>query len=342
MPGLIQHKNKANLGKLKRVDMKKSVYLSLLFLSVMQIQTSFGQTSRYYWNKDAQSVALMKETPGKANFMLWRLNLDPAKKPFFHPICSPDGTLLTAQAPSDHLWHLGQWFCWKYINKLNYWEYAGDPEKAVSEGRTHVIKTRIRTHGNGGARIELGIAYHPWDQQDSVVMKENRTITVSAPEPDGSYRILYDMIFTAVKDVILDRTPPQTSPGGVSWGGYAGLSMRFDQKLTNPVYFSETRDSVINGEGNAYVAANLTSTNGRTVQMVILDHPENPRYPSAWYTINRPNDRFWFFSPALLYHSAMEMKAGDVMRLRYTILVPATPLGREEIKRLKAQGARLK
>jgi hypothetical protein len=139
------------------------------------------------------------------------------------------------------------------------------------------------------------------------------------------------MVFTAITDVVLDRTPPQTSPNGVSWGGYAGLSMRFDQKLSNPVYFSGTQDSVINGMGNSWVAATLSTPGGKKVQMVILDDPSNPRYPSVWYTINRPNDRFWFFSPALLYHSSMELKAGDKMRLRYRVLVPAEPLTRAEI-----------
>jgi len=271
--------------------------------------------------------------PGQGEFLLWKLNFNPELKPFFHPLCSPDGTLLTAEAPADHLWHLGQWFCWKFINKLNYWEYTGDPKKAVSEGRTSLRSTKIRTIRNGKASIVMKLEYYPWDQPDKVVMKESRRILVSAPCKDGSYSIDYDMIFTPVTDVFLDRTPVQTNAGGVTWGGYAGLSMRFDQKLSNPVYFSAMRDSVINGEGNAWVAVNLTAVNGKKVQMVILDHSFNPRYPSPWYTINRPDDRFWFFSPALLYDSAMELKAGVPMRLRYRILMPAVPMTREEIKK---------
>ncbi len=314
----------------------KFLYPALLILTLLPVSVN-AQKTQYRWETDSISVGLIKIAPETKEFLLWKLNVDPALKPFFHPICSPDGTLLTAEAPADHLWHLGQWFCWKYINKLNYWEYTGDPKKGVSEGRTAVKDVKIRTRRNGEARIILGINYHPWDLPNEVVMKETRTITISAPEMDGSYTIGYDMIFTPVVDVVLDRTPVQTNASGVTWGGYAGLSMRFDQKLCDPQYFSEKRDSVINGEGNPFVAANLLSTKGNRVQVVMIDHPENPRYPSAWYTINRPNDRFWFFSPALLYNSALELKAGELMRLRYKILVPARPLTREEIlKRQKA------
>jgi hypothetical protein len=311
--------------------MKKAICLTTLLLLATFQHSGYGQKAAYSWKKDPNSVALMKVMPDKQCVMIWKLNFDPNLKPFFHPICSPDGTLLTAEAPADHLWHLGQWFCWKYINKLNYWEYTGDPKKAVSEGRTALKRTQIKTLRDGEARILMNLEYHPWDQPNEVVMKETRTIVVSAPSKDGSYSIDYDMIFTPIVDVVLDRTPVQTNASGVTWGGYAGLSMRFDQNLSDPKYFSATRDSVINGEGNTYVAANLTAPGGKTVQMVIIDHPSNLRYPSAWYTINRPNDRFWFFSPALLYHSSMELKAGEPMRLRYRVLIPVVPLTREEI-----------
>jgi hypothetical protein len=177
----------------------------------------------------------------------------------------------------------------------------------------------------------MKIDYHPWEQIGNIVMNEIRIITISAPDRNGSYTIDYDMTFKAVSDILLDRTPVQTNADGVKWGGYAGLSMRFDQKLSDPHYFSSSIDSVISGIGYSFVAANLKTQEGKTVQMVILDHPDNPRYPTPWYTINRPKDKFWFFSPALLYHSALELKAGEIMRLRYKILIPASPLAADDI-----------
>lgn len=311
--------------------MNKAIQIVSILLLATGLQSGYSQQITYQWKNDPVSVALLKVIPDKPDFTIWKLNFNPKFKPFFHPVCSPDGTLLTAEAPADHLWHLGQWFCWKYINKLNYWEYSGDPKLAVSEGCTELKSTRVSTRRNGEAKIILKIEYHQWDKPDEVVMKETRSIRVSAPDKDGSYGISYDMVFMPVIDIVLDRTPVQTNANGVTWGGYAGLSMRFDQQLSDPKFFGSTGDSVINGEGNSYVAANLTAPGDRTVQMVIFDHPANPRYPSAWYTINRPDEKFWFFSPALLYHSSMELKAGVPMRLRYKVLIPAKPLTHKEI-----------
>jgi hypothetical protein len=306
--------------------MKKLFLVLSLLTMAIAFQPGFCQKTKYYWRNEPNSLALMKVDTDQGNLVLWRLNIDPSIKPFFHPVCSPDGTLLSAEAPSDHLWHLGQWFCWKYINKVNYWEYTGDPKMAISEGRTHVKSIKISTSRNGKATIRMTIEYHPWEQIGNIVMNEIRTITVAAPDRNGSYAIEYDMKFKAVSDILLDRTPVQTNADGVTWGGYAGLSMRFDQKLFNPHYLSSSTDSVTNGIGYSFVAANLKTRTGKTVQMIIFDHPDNPRYPTPWYTINRPKDKFWFFSPALLYHSALHLDAGEKMRLQYKILIPASPL----------------
>src|SRR5256885_281344 len=47
--------------------------------------------------------------------VLWQFNFDPQKgKPFFHPLATTNGTVLTNFKPEDHPWHYGLWFSWKY------------------------------------------------------------------------------------------------------------------------------------------------------------------------------------------------------------------------------------
>ena len=54
---------------------------------------------------------------------VWRFEIaNRENKPFVHPLCLPDGRCVTDIRPKDHPWHLGLWFCWKFINGLNYWE----------------------------------------------------------------------------------------------------------------------------------------------------------------------------------------------------------------------------
>ncbi len=317
--------------------MNRVICLSL-FLSIAALQGPGQGKPAYTWHRTPESLALYRNISGESGQMVWQFNFKPGWRTFFHPVYNPDGVLLTAEAPKDHPWHLGLWFCWKYINGLNYWEYTGDPKNGISEGKTDIRQMTIRTRGKGSAWIRMKIDYHPWLQSDSVVLSEVRAIHAGRPQTDGSYCIDYEHIFTAIRDVVLDRTPPQTNAQGLRWGGYAGLCVRFDQNLSNPSYFSSQSDSMDSGERAPWVAANLKAPNGKTVQMVLFDHPGNVRFPTPWYVINRPNDRFWYFNAALLYHEPLRLQAGEKMRLKYRVLVPAKPLMREEIEGRKAGG----
>jgi hypothetical protein len=289
--------------------MKKSYALLLGFLLLIPIGHLSGQNKKEYsWMKTQDSLTLFQETGSGGKQIVWQFNYFPEKRTFFHPVY--------------------------------YWEYEDDPKLAISEGKTDLQEIRVSTRLDGSALLNLEISYHPWKSADSVVMKETRTIKTSAPADDGSYTIDFEHKFTAVKDIVLERTPPQTSPGGVSWGGYAGLSVRFDQSLSDPSYFSNEKDSLASGTRAGWVAANLKNVAGKTVQMVILENSSNTRFPTPWYCINRPAEKFWYYNAAILYHEGLKMKKGETMTLGYTVLVPAKPMTRIEIegRRQTAEG----
>jgi len=308
--------------------------LSLLLIFPVFATIAYGQgKARYSWDMKNNSLALLQVNKDQESRVLWQFNYPEGKRTFFHPVYSPDGTLLTADSPADHPWHLGLWFCWKYINGLNYWEYSGDPKNAISEGKTETRKISIDTRKNGSAEIHMQIAYHPWDSVQACVMQEDRIMIMHKPDKDGSWSIDFIQELKAIKDISLERTPPQTSPNGVSWGGYAGLSIRFDQTLNNPVYFSQDLDSMISGNRTPWVAANLKNKEGNPVQMVIIEDPSSVRYPTPWYCINRPAEKFWYYNAALLYHEGLTLIAGEKFKLRYRILFPASPLTRDQIEK---------
>src|SRR5690606_18391814 len=132
----------------------------------------------------------------------------------------------TCVSPDDHPWHLGQWFCWKYINGINYWEYVDRSFR--SEGITDIQNIGVKTNPDFSAEISLEIAYRPENGQP--VLSEVRTINVSPPKENGNIWMDYELVFRAISDtVLLDRTPIEGEPGGQSWGGYAGLSVRYNQ-----------------------------------------------------------------------------------------------------------------
>ena len=256
----------------------------------------------------------------------------PDRKPHFHPLLSPNGTVLTEESPRDHRWHMGLWFSWKFIDSLNYWEYTGDPLRHVSEGMTEIQTIKQGVSFSGQRVINLKNLYHPWDQPDKTVMKEVQIIQISVPGADKSYRIDYDLTFTVLKDLTLDRTPIPGEPGGQSWGGYSGMSMRLNNAFRNVRYFTTNNEPVAYGKTARWVACEFDNGTGTREQVIISDDPGNPRYPSTWYCINDSTTPMYYFSPAILYKEPMKLRKDDVLHLKYRVWMPKEAMKAEDIE----------
>ena len=275
-----------------------------------------GSTPGFDWRQTDGSLALLNH--GR---LVWQLNFDKkAGKPYFHPLCLTDGTELTWHRPPDHPWHYGLWFCWKYINGLNYWEE--DRQTGLSQGRTEIEHAAVKLHDDHSADIVLNLGYHP--PGAPAVLVEQRRIHVSAPDSDGLYRIEWTGRFTAgAADVLLDRTPIPGEKGGQSWGGYAGLSVRFAKDISGwQLVDSEGRkDLAAHGQNARWTDFSGRFTQGRTAGIALFDHPNNLRHPVPGYVIMDPKPPFGYFSPAVLFNKPYTLPAAETLTLRYRILI---------------------
>lgn len=291
--------------------MKICVYSAIL-LSLAAF-SSVVEEKGLKWKNSEDTVALMK-----AGEIVWRHNHDKSRdKPYIHPLATLDGEVLTDLRPDDHVWHRGLWFSWKFINGLNYWEE--DKQTLLSEGRTEIKQVEVETNADYSAEIDMVLSYHP--PQESEILSEKRRLHFGAPRSNGWYVIDWTSTFTATGgDARLGRTPITGQPGGKSWGGYAGLSLRMaKQTLHWPMIDSNgNKGSSINRKrGAVWMGASGSTAEGKEAGVAILDHPSNMRHPSPWYAIpNMP-----YFSPALLYYEPFTLKQGESFTLKYRIVV---------------------
>jgi hypothetical protein len=269
-------------------------------------------------------LALVNKTSG---LPVWRVVCDPAQpKPYVYPLATLQGVGLTANAPADHTWHHSLWFSWKYIDGVNYWEAEGAATNQ-NKGRTTIKSASFRRGADFSARVEMVLEYAPEGQP--TVLREARTMAFSAPRADGSYAIDWDARFTVgAREIKLDRTPPSGKSGG-----YAGLSLRFPKGLTGWDFLTSAgAQSADAGNGKPARWADFSgpTQSGPAAGIAVLEHPANPRHPSAWYL----NASHPYFSPALVYHEPMTLQPGATMRLRYRVLVHE---GRADKERLEAE-----
>ncbi len=294
---------------------------------VLDFQTAWRWEAR----KD-KSLALI----GPAG-VLWQFRYDPALDvPYFHPLSWIEGRILTWDAPPDHVWHHGLWFSWKFINTVNYWEI--DAKTGRPEGLTTWNNVKVTTREDFSAQIVMDLTYRPAGGTGPV-LTEKRTVEISRPESEGGYSLDWMSIFTAVRPVVLDRTPLPGEPGGQTWGGYSGLSVRFakdmaDREVTTsdgPIV--ELPDDRYRGKHTAIDYSGLFG--GHPEGIAICDHPDNPRAPTPWYAIVEPV--MSFFNAAVLCSGPMTLEPGQSITLRYRVLVHP---GRWDAERLQAEADR--
>jgi hypothetical protein len=166
---------------------------------------------------------------------------------------------------------------------------------------------------------------------DANVLTEQRLIDVSAPDAEGMYTIDWTSAFTASDErVKLDRVPPQEQ----SWGGYAGLSVRFAKHFVERQ--AVTTDGPARfGTGDRYRGRSEALDyngliDGRAVGLAFLDHPDNPRHPTAWYAIRSP--QVSYVNAALLADAPLQLQAAQQLTLRYRLIVHPDRWGAQELQ----------
>ena len=282
--------------------MKTKIWLACLFFAAVTTQAA-----SLNWQQTGTSLALCNGTN-----VVWRLVYDPQQpKTYFHPLATIDGQVLTAFRPPDHPWHRGLWWSWKHINGLNYWEE--DKKTGKSQGINELTGAKITTNADFSARAELTFSYHP--PEKPALLTETRTLAVSRPDTNGNYRIDWTSVFTVGDAPIkLERTPPRKK-GGVAWGGYAGLSLRFPHGIKGWSFL--TSENVKDPAKGSGMGASWADFSNAEAGITVFDHPGNLRHPSPWYL----NAELPYFSPALLYDDPLELGAKQELKLHYRVMV---------------------
>ena len=252
-----------------------------------------------------RSIAVSLD-PGRDLFVY---DYSSAPKPFFHPLNTPGGHLLTNFQPKDHVWHRGLWFTIKYVNGKNYWE-----ENDEFGAQVTLLAPTISHPSAGAVEIASDLEWrHP--QEPTPVITEHRVLGIAMVD-DSTYAIDFDTTLTAQADLLLDRTPFTT------WGGYGGLTIRGSRSWINSKILisdgAET-DRPTGIPGNwAQLYGDLDGDTDLTAGVAMLDHPQNPRHPSPWYGATGGG---LYLNPAFLFHEPMTVESGKQLRFRYRVLV---------------------
>ncbi|MEE3234863.1 MAG: PmoA family protein [Candidatus Latescibacterota bacterium] len=229
-------------------------------------------------------------------------------KPCFAPIYTPSGQLITEYRPTDHTWHTGLYFGWVHANDTNLW---GGPWYIESSGKyEHVANSHgIQRHDRftklaNSSPIRVSEQLTWLDGVNHPIAQETRNYTIESIN-DGYRLYISTRIFPKYGDLTL---------GASRAARYSGLELRMGPPFSDAQHYdSEGREGheSIMGENAKWVAAR----GARSGCVAILDHPQNPRYPTNWFT--RRN----LLGAGLLMKEDLRIDADQVLDLRYCFYV---------------------
>lgn len=289
---------------------------SMAVLAVLAVLALIGQVQ-------AAEQDGIQESKGSIGMRLngkpvWTLNHRADEgKPYVHPLATTTGQVFSDLRPKDHPWHRALWFSWKFINGVNYWEE--NPSTGKSKGQTLLLSTKRNISPEKEVSVEMTLAYAPAGKTEQV-MREKRSLVISAPDENGSYTVDWVSEFRALEnDTVLDRTPLLGQPKGKNYGGYAGYSVRMNKDVRGGTFLSS--EGLTGNKTHRQPARWMIYATAEGGSLLLMDHPTNLHYPAKWYVA----ESMPYFSPSVIHDGPHTIKAGKSLRLQYRLVVcPAT------------------
>jgi hypothetical protein len=234
-------------------------------------------------------------------------------KPYLHPIHTPSGTALTADAPAFAPGHRGVFFGWADVNGVDFW-HEGRAPSDLPQGRITTESDRIQIEREGD-RVHLH-ALHRWARPDgSALLEEQRVLTALEPEEEGWQVIDWKSEFRAPdEDVTLGNVQKSM-----------GLSCCFSEAV-NGGHFMNSRQ--VEGPATNGRAAEWCDYSGpdrtgpRSGGLAVMAWRRNPHPRPEFYTSSEP---LGFMSASFAYRAPFVIRRGEAVALHYRIVIHDGP-----------------
>jgi hypothetical protein len=244
-------------------------------------------------------------------------------RPYFHPLFTLAGNMVTIFRPHDHPWHHGLAMTCAHLSGQNFW---GGPTYVRGRGYVPLENNGQIVHqdwemlssDHGGLRM---IERLTWiTAAGETWLTERRGIAVTVIDPAEGYWVL-DLAFalTNVAGRRLEFGSPTTE--GRPMAGYGGLFWRGPRSFTGGTILASggLEGPAVMGQAAPWLAfIGRHDGSGDTSTIVFADHPTNPRYPTKWFVRTEP---YACASCSFMFDEILPLAPGDRLDLRYRVIV---------------------
>ena len=237
--------------------------------------------------------------------------------PYFHPLRTLTGDVVTGNRPHDHPWHKGLAMTASHLSGQNFW---GGVSWVTGEGY-QVLDTigTLRHRGFAGLGDDGGFTEHvDWiTSEGERWIDETRTVAVRDVDPaGGSWTLEFGTELRNVRGAALEFGSPTVF--GREMAGYCGFFWRGPRAFTGGAALASDGPGAM-GERSPWLA--FTGRHDETLTsstLVFADHPANPGHPVIWFVRTEPIP---VVNPSLAFFEPYELADGDALRLCYRVVI---------------------
>jgi len=148
-----------------------------------------------------------------------------APRPYFHPLRSLEGDVMTNFRPNNHPWHHGLSLTMNNVSGANFWggpSYHEDGYQWRGDwGRQSHVEWRVQEASGNRARLEEVLE---WTHHDEVIFREERRIGIAVNSPEKVWTLRWRSTLTNASSHDLTLSNPGTY--GLEGMHYGGLTFR--------------------------------------------------------------------------------------------------------------------
>lgn len=252
-------------------------------------------------------------------------------RPYFHPVRTLRGRLVSLYRPHDHVWHKGIAWSLPNVGPENFWggvtyQRGHGYRQLPNNGR--IRHEAIRQAGPGQLAEEL-----TWiTEQGETWFTEQRRIGVQVWPEAGTWVLAFGTTMRNVSGRSIPVGSPTTE--GRDNAGYGGLFWRGPRSFTGGRVITpdgEGGDEYMGWRGPWLAFTGRHDGAGGASTLLVRDCPGNFSYPSQWFVRSTP---FACLCPAPFFSAEHSIPAGEALTLRYAVAIADGGLGQPDCQAL--------
>ena len=237
--------------------------------------------------------------------------------PYFHPLRTLAGDVVTGNRPHDHPWHKGLAMTASHLSGQNFW---GGVSWVTGEGYQVLDNVGALRHRDFATLTDDGAftEHVDWISSDGERwIDETRSVAVRDVDPaGGSWTLEFGTELRNVRGGALEFGSPTVF--GREMAGYCGFFWRGPRAFTGGDALASDGPGAMAGRSGWLAFTGRHDETLTSSTLVFVDHPDNPGHPAIWFVRTEPIP---VVNPSLAFFEPRELPDGDVLRLRYRVVI---------------------